>query len=255
MGGALFINDTFSGRSKSVAQKMTARVKHAFIERLKYLKWMDDETSQEAIKKTKAITDMIGYPEYILEDKPRLNKKYEGLHIDETTSYFENVLRNRAFVLTEEMKKLSKPVNRTKWGMTPPAVNAYYTPTKNQIVFPAGILQSPFFNIDYPNSLNFGAMGVVMGHELSHAFDNSGREYDENGNLRDWWNNDTLSKFKNLTECFVDQYSKYEVLKSGGWKILKKGEKADANVEAVVSGKQTLGENIADNGGLRAAYY
>ena len=152
-----------------------------------------------------AITDMIGYPEYILRDSARLNAKYKRLEVT-PTNYFDNVVRNRKFVLDEEMRKLSKPVNRTKWGMTPPAVNAYYTPTKNQIVFPAGILQSPFFNSEYPNrsmslhfqkmyeavicscqnvqsyqlfftafSLNFGAMGVVMGHELSHAFDNSGR--------------------------------------------------------------------------------
>lgn len=236
---------------------MIQRVKHAFRRRLLHLKWMDEDTRKEAIKKADAITDMIGYPEYILRDPGRLNAKYARLEVT-PTNYFGNVVRNRKFVLDEEMRKLSKPVNRTKWGMTPPAVNAYYTPTKNQIVFPAGILQSPFFNAEYPNSLNFGAMGVVMGHELSHAFDNSGREYDENGNLREWWNNATLSKFKNRTECFVDQYSKYEILKSGGWKEEKKpntGKSTDPEVEAVVSGKQTLGENIADNGGLKAAYY
>ena len=149
-----------------------------------------------------------------------------------------------------------KPVNRTKWGMTPPAVNAYYTPTKNQIVFPAGILQSPFFNMEYPASLNYGAMGVVMGHELSHAFDNQGREYDEVGNLREWWNNATLVKFKNKTGCFVDQYSRYAILKSGGWKVKPSTEvKSGEDVEATVRGKQTLGENIADNGGLKAAFY
>merc|ERR1712170_48060 len=121
--------------------------------------------------------------------------------------------------------------------MTPPTVNAYYTPTKNQIVFPAGIMQSPFFNVKYPKSINFGAMGVVMGHELSHAFDDQGREYDQDGNMRDWWNNVTLEQFETRTKCIEDQYSKYFISAQN------------------VSGTLTLGENIADNGGLKTAYY
>merc|ERR1712004_394983 len=105
------------------------------------------------------------------------------------------------------MRKWKQPVNRTRWSMSPPTVNAYYTPTKNQIVFPAGILQSPFFNIKYPKSINYGAMGVVMGHELSHAFDDQGREYDEIGKMRDWWNNATLQQFKARTKCLEDHHS------------------------------------------------
>merc|ERR1712055_827504 len=134
----------------------------------------------------------------------------------------------------EDMRKLFKTVNRTKWSMTPDAVNAYYTPSKNQIVFPAGILQSPFFNLKYPKSLNFGAMGVVMGHELSHAFDDQGRQYDSDGNMRNWWKNDTLEAYKEKIKCIEQEYGNFTV----------NGEH--------INGLQTLGENIADNGGLKA---
>ncbi|KAF7390717.1 hypothetical protein HZH66_009197 [Vespula vulgaris] len=135
------------------------------------------------------------------------------------------------------LEKLDRPVNKSTWIMAPSMVNAYYTPTKNQIVFPAGILQSPFYDTQNFDSLNYGGIGVVMGHELTHAFDNQGREYDFHGNLNRWWNNNTIDKFNNRTECFVEQYNTYEV----------QGRH--------VNGRQTLGENIADNGGLKAAYH
>lgn len=122
--------------------------------------------------------------------------------------------------------------------MTPPTVNAYYTPNKNQIVFPAGILQKPFFDTSFPSSLNFGAMGVVMGHELTHAFDDQGREFDKDGDLAPWWNNATIERFQQRTECLVQQYSSYVTSSS-----------------EPLNGKQTLGENIADNGGLKAAFH
>lgn len=140
-------------------------------------------------------------------------------------------------------RKISSP-NKTEWEMTPPAVNAYYAPTKNQIVFPAGILQAPFYDINYPKSLNFGAMGVVMGHELTHAFDDQGREYDKEGNLHQWWRNKTIWHFVQRIQCFIDQYGNYTIDTSNS-----DGEKVHVN------GKQTLGENIADNGGLKAAFH
>jgi endothelin-converting enzyme len=218
---------------------------------------MDETTRQAALVKAKAITDMIGFPDYILEAEA-LNKKYARLEVAEN-EYFENAVRFHNFSFVENLEKLDQVVNRSRWSMTPPTVNAYYTPTKNQIVFPAGLLQVseassagskfllplpsspsqiPFFSANFPNSLNFGAMGVVMGHELSHAFDDQGREYDADGNMRDWWNNRTLLEFKNRTACMEQQYSAYDV---GG--------------RENVSGAQTLGENIADNGGLTAAFY
>lgn len=148
---------------------MIDSIKAAFEKRLGHLDWMDEETRQAALIKARAISDMIGYPSFI-EDANELNAKYAELKIA-ADDYFGNGMASRRFALVDNMKKLDKPVNRTKWSMTPPTVNAYYTPTKNQIVFPAGILQSPFFNVRYPKSINYGAMGVVMGHELSHAFD------------------------------------------------------------------------------------
>merc|ERR1739844_31948 len=140
------------------------------------------------------------------QDSADLNNKYGDLNVKDD-EYYQNTIRRNEFTLKAHMKKLFKLVNRTRWSMTPDAVNAYYTPSKNQIVFPAGILQSPFFNLDYPKSINYGAMGVVMGHELSHAFDDQGREYDEIGNMRNWWNNATLVQFKLRTKCIEDQYS------------------------------------------------
>ena len=171
--GAMFVRQVFHGESKQEAQKMIDAIKKAFERRLKSLSWMDKETQNAALIKAQAITDMIGYPSFI-ENPEDLDKKYENLNIS-LTDFFGNSMASHTFTFYDNMRKLDKEVNRTKWSMTPPTVNAYYTPTKNQIVFPAGIMQSPFFNVKYPKSINFGAMGVVMGHELSHAFDDQVR--------------------------------------------------------------------------------
>ena len=152
--------------------------------------------------------------------------------------YFENNIKVNIYALRKNLERKVSSPNKTEWEMTPPAVNAYYAPTKNQIVFPAGILQAPFYDVNYPRSLNFGAMGVVMGHELTHAFDDQGREYDKEGNLHQWWRNKTLWHFVQRIQCFIDQYNNYTI-----------GEGKDV---IHVNGKQTLGENIADNGGLKA---
>lgn len=167
--GAMFVKKVFHGESKLQAQQMIDSIKSAFEDRLNSLAWMDDETREAALIKARAITDMIGYPSYI-KNEAALNNKYNDLKVA-PGDYFGNSKSSHIFTFHDNMKKLDKPVNHTKWSMTPPTVNAYYQPTKNQIVFPAGILQSPFFNIRYPKSINYGAMGVVMGHELSHAFD------------------------------------------------------------------------------------
>lgn len=234
--GAMFVRKVFHGESKKEAHNMISSIKEAFERRIKSLRWMDDTTQIAALTKAEAITNMIGYPSYI-ENTGDLEAKYQQLNVG-PTNFFGNSMAARRFTFNDNMKKLDKLVNRTKWSMTPPTVNAYYTPTKNQIVFPAGIMQSPFFNVKYPKSINFGAMGVVMGHELSHAFDDQGREYDELGNMRDWWNNNTLEQFESRTQCIVNQYSSYTI---------PTGQN--------VSGTLTLGENIADNGGLKTAYY
>ncbi|XP_067124089.1 endothelin-converting enzyme homolog isoform X3 [Centruroides vittatus] len=232
--GAMFVREVFHGDSKIMAEQMIDEIREAFKKNLPKLSWMDPETTQLAREKANAITDMIGFPDFILNPE-KLDKKYEGLEFNED-EYFDNNLRVSKFSLLQSMKKLRKPTNKTEWEMSPPTVNAYYTPTKNQIVFPAGILQAPFYDVNYPKSLNFGAMGVVMGHELIHAFDDQGREYDKDGNLHQWWKNSTIQSFQERIKCFIDQYSLYQY---GGEQV---------------KGKQTVGENIADNGGLKAAF-
>uniref|UniRef100_A0A674NDR0 endothelin-converting enzyme 1 n=1 Tax=Takifugu rubripes TaxID=31033 RepID=A0A674NDR0_TAKRU len=210
-------------------------LKWTFKEALDRLGWMDGTTRQAAKEKADAIYDMIGFPEFILDPK-ELDDVYDGYEVSDE-SFFQNMLNFYNFSSRVMADQLRKPPNKDQWSMTPPTVNAYYMPTKNGIVFPAGILQAPFYAHDHPKALNFGGIGVVMGHELTHAFDDQGREYDKEGNLRPWWQNSSVEAFRERTECMVDQYSQYLV-----------------NTEHV-NGKQTLGENIADNGGLKAAYH
>lgn len=188
---------------------MISSIREAFVKNFKNLNWMDSETRKLAEEKANAITDMIGFPAFILSAS-ELDQRYQDLAIEEN-EYFQNNIRINKYTLKKNLEKLDHPVNKTTWIMTPPTVNAYYTPTKNQIVFPAGILQSPFYAMDNPSSLNYGGIGVVMGHELTHAFDDQGREYDLNGNLNKWWNNATIQRFKNQTECFVQQYGNYQI--------------------------------------------
>ncbi|XP_037295132.1 endothelin-converting enzyme homolog isoform X3 [Manduca sexta] len=233
--GAMFVREVFHGEAKTQGECMIDNIRNAFKENLKNLQWMDKETRKAAETKADAITDMIGFPDYILH-KDELDKQYAELVV-KPNEYFENNIAFNVFSLKNDLSKLDKPVNKTKWGMTPSTVNAYYTPTKNQIVFPAGILQLPFYDGDNPKCVNYGAMGVVMGHELTHAFDDQGREYDRFGNLNQWWNNATIKTFKERAHCFQRQYSNYSV----------DGQR--------LNGKQTLGENIADNGGLKASFH
>lgn len=195
---------------------------------------MDDDTRKAAELKADYIKDMIGYPDFI-RDYRQLDEKYFNLEI-RNDAYFENSLNINSFNLKKNLEKINEPVNKTAWSMPPSAVNAYYTPTKNQMVIPAGILQKPFYDPTFPPSINYGGIGVVMGHELTHGFDDQGREFDKDGNLNHWWKNETVEKFKHRTKCFVDQYNRYEINRRH------------------ISGNRTLGENIADNGGLQAAY-
>ncbi|XP_017129913.1 neprilysin-3 isoform X1 [Drosophila elegans] len=233
--GAIFVRQAFHGESKPAAEQMIGEIREAFKTNLQNLTWVDKQTREKAIEKANEISDMIGFPDYIL-DPVELDKKYAELNIT-PNAYFENNIQVAIYNLKSNLKRLDQPVNKTNWGMTPQTVNAYYTPTKNQIVFPAGILQTPFFDINNPKSLNFGAMGVVMGHELTHAFDDQGREYDKFGNINRWWDPKSIERFNEKSECIARQYSGY---KMNG---------------RTLNGKQTLGENIADNGGLKAAYH
>nr|XP_027199994.1 endothelin-converting enzyme homolog isoform X2 [Dermatophagoides pteronyssinus] len=233
--GSIFVHSAFRGESKNESKIMIKQIKDAFKEHLDNLTWMDRQTLELAMEKADAITDMIGFPDFILNEK-KLNKRYKDLIVKDD-QYFKNSINANIFLLNEYIKKIDKPTNKSEWDMAPPVVNAYYAPTKNQIAFPAGILQPPFYDVNRPKALNFGAMGVVMGHELTHAFDDQGREYDKKGNLHEWWQHGTILKFKERMKCFQEQYSKYQIGTDH------------------VNGKQTLGENVADNGGLTSAFH
>uniref|UniRef100_A0A8C1CYI7 endothelin-converting enzyme 1 n=2 Tax=Cyprinus carpio TaxID=7962 RepID=A0A8C1CYI7_CYPCA len=222
--GALFVKATFDKQSKEIVSHVKPYVMFK-VNRFMCL-------IQTLIAGADAIYDMIGFPDFILDSK-ELDDVYDGVK----DNFFQNMINFYNFSARVMADQLRKPPNRDQWSMTPPTVNAYYMPTKNGIVFPAGILQAPFYAQNHPKALNFGGIGVVMGHELTHAFDDQGREYDKDGNLRPWWQNSSVDAFKNRTECMIDQYTQYTI----------NGEH--------INGKQTLGENIADNGGLKAAYH
>ena len=203
-------------------------MKEALSDRIKTLEWMDEPTKQAALKKLSAFTVKIGYP-----DKWR---DYSTLKIDRGP-FVLNAIRAENFEAKRELNKIGKPVDRTEWGMTPPTVNAYYNPKMNEIVFPAGILQPPFFYAKADDAINYGGIGAVIGHEMTHGFDDQGRQYDDVGNLRDWWSPDSAAKFKERSQAVVNQYSEYEPLPG-----------------LHVNGELTQGENIADIGGVKLAY-
>ncbi|XP_012683616.1 endothelin-converting enzyme 1 isoform X2 [Clupea harengus] len=232
--GALFVKATFAEDSKTIAEDMVSDIKQAFEESLKDVAWMDSDTKMAAKEKADAIYNMVGYPKFIMDPK-ELDKVFNDFEVV-SELYFQNVMQYYNFSGRVTGDQLRKAPNRNQWSMTPPTVNAYYNPTKNEMVLPAGILQAPFYSRAWPKALNYGGIGVVMGHELTHAFDDQGREYDKDGNLRSWWKNSSVEAFKHQTQCMVEQYSNYTINKES------------------LNGKHTLGENIADNGGLKAAY-
>jgi putative endopeptidase len=197
--------------------------------RIEQLDWMSPATKSEALVKLDAFTRKIGYP-----DKWR---DYSALQLT-AGNYFANEQAARRWAMQRDLRKIGKPTDRTEWGMSPPTVNAYENPLLNEIVFPAGILQPPFFDPNADDAVNYGAMGAVIGHEMSHAFDDQGRQYDKAGNLRDWWTAEDARKYTAEADRIVNQFSSYTVLDSA----------------THVNGKLTLGENIGDFGGLTVAY-
>uniref|UniRef100_A0A8C7KGN0 Endothelin-converting enzyme 1 n=1 Tax=Oncorhynchus kisutch TaxID=8019 RepID=A0A8C7KGN0_ONCKI len=227
--GAMFVKATFDEDSKAIAEDMVSEIKWAFEDSLKYVGWMDQETKKAAKEKADAIYNMVGYPKFIMDPK-ELDKVFNDVGESQILFFTTLISDFCAQLVLYPMSCIHR------WSMTPPTVNAYYNPTKNEMVLPAGILQAPFYSRSWPKALNFGGIGVVMGHELTHAFDDQGREYDKDGNLRSWWKNSSVEAFKKQTQCMVEQYSNYSINKEP------------------LNGKHTLGENIADNGGLKAAY-
>ncbi|CAM4899204.1 unnamed protein product [Rotaria socialis] len=233
--GALFISRVFDRKSQEKIKHIVEEIRLAFIETLPNIKWMDSETRHQAQMKAQMIIDRLGYPKW-LEDERNIDRFYEDLNLSSTNNPIDNIMLVRRFQKEHNLKKLGQRPDIEEWTMTPLDVNAYYAPWKNMIVFPAGILQTPFFDANIPISLNFGSIASIIGHELIHAFDASGRYFDGHGNLNNWWQKGSARSFDEHAQCFIDQYNQYRI-----------GNKH-------INGLLTLDENIADNGGLRIAY-
>jgi len=226
--GQLYVKKVFSPQAKAQMVEMVANLRAALKEHIQKLDWMGPETKAQALKKLDAFGVKVGYP-----DKWR---DYSQLEIARS-SYAENLLRTQRFETARNLAKLGKPIDRTEWGMTTPTVNAYYNASMNEIVFPAGILQAPFFDPKADDAVNYGGIGAVIGHEMGHGFDDSGSQFDGDGNLKNWWSDADRKAFEARTGLIVKQFDSYEALP---------GEH--------VNGKLTLGENIGDLGGLEIAY-
>jgi len=227
--GKMYVDAKFPPEAKAKAEKMIANVITAFKARISKLDWMSEDTKQKAIEKLDKFTVKIAYPD-VWED-------YSKLMIKEGNSYAENVMALSDWNLKENLDKIGKPVDKTEWGMPPQMVNAYFNPFNNEIVFPAAILQPPFYNYTADEAVNYGGIGAVIGHEISHAFDDQGAQFDADGNLINWWTEADLTEFKKRGDALADQYSAIEVQDS-----------------LYINGRFTLGENIGDLGGLLGAY-
>ncbi|XP_071635770.1 neprilysin-1 isoform X4 [Temnothorax longispinosus] len=234
--GALFISENFNHESKETALKMIRTIREAFNELLVENHWMDDETRAVAKKKADSMNERIGYPEF-LKNPHELSEEYKMLNITENC-FLDNIFAVLKYDAYYNLQKLREPVDKNKWSTEPAVVNAFYNPNRNDIVFPAGILQPLFYSQHFPKSLNYGGIGVVIGHEITHGFDDKGRQFDKDGNLMQWWNNATIKAFRKRAQCIVDQYSRYKL----------------QEVNLYINGRMTQGENIADNGGLKQAF-
>lgn len=226
--GKAYVDKKFAGDSKEQAEAMVAGIFTAFEGNLPNLAWMDDTTRERAIEKARAFVAKLGYP-----------KKYRDYSALEASadSHFSNVVNAGNFTMAYYAAKVDQPVDKDEWHMTPQMVNAYYNPAANEIVFPAGIMQPPFFDRTFPKAMNYGALGMVIGHELTHGFDDEGRKYAPTGELKEWWEPEVSERFEERAQCVVDQYAGFEV-------------QPGLNV----NGELTLGENIADIGGLKMSY-
>ncbi|KAG2459445.1 MMEL1 protein, partial [Polypterus senegalus] len=214
--GALYVRETFAGHSKQMVSKLIDKIRQAFVETLDELPWMDKLSKEKAQEKAMAIKEQIGYPDYILEDtNPKLDMEYAHLNFSED-NYFENTLENLRAGAQKSLRKLRERVDPELWIIGAAVVNAFYSPNRNQIVFPAGILQPPFFSQDQLQALNFGGIGMVIGHEITHGFDDNGRNFDKEGNMFDWWSNFSAMNFRDQSRCMVNQYGSYTWKLAGG---------------------------------------
>ena len=226
--GIAYVQKTFGKDGKERMLHLVHNLEKALQDDINALGWMTPATKKEALIKLTAIANKIGYPEKW--------RDYSSIKIVPDDA-LGNAQRASAFEFKRQLDKIGKPVDKQEWGMTPPTVNAYYDPSMNNINFPAGILQPPFFDKNQDDAVNYGAIGVVIGHELTHGFDDEGRQFDAQGNLRDWWTPEDAKAFEERAACFSDQYGSYTAID-----------------DVKVNGKLTLGENAADNGGMRIAH-
>lgn len=226
--GQLYVAKYFPPEAKERMVNLVDNLKVSLGDRIKSLEWMSNETKEKALEKLSTINTKIGYP-----DKW---KNFSSLKIS-TDSYYNNILNARAFGNRENLDKINKPVDKEEWFMAPQTVNAYYNPLFNEIVFPAAILQPPFFYLDADDAVNYGAIGVVIGHEMTHGFDDKGRKYDKDGNMNDWWTQEDGKKFEERAQILVNQYNEFPITDS-----------------VFADGSLSLGENIADLGGVNIAY-
>ncbi|XP_015766306.1 PREDICTED: endothelin-converting enzyme 1-like [Acropora digitifera] len=231
--GRLFVDVAFDDSSKNTVKDMTTRIRKAFTDNLESKTWMDDETREKAKEKANAIGEDVGYPSYIKDDK-KLDTHYSMLTIAD--GLFENLVAAKKMLIQKKLGVLRVKVNKEEWLMGPASVNAYYSPMQNRIVILAGIIRSPLYKKIYPKYLNYGSLAMVIGHEITHGFDNSGRLFDKNGNYRNWWSTSSTNAFRSKAQCLIKQYGSYEVYGK------------------YINGGQTLNENIADNGGIKLAY-
>jgi putative endopeptidase len=230
LAGQVYAERHFPPANKAAMDQLVGNLRLAMAANLKDLKWMSGETRTQAQGKLDAFTPKIGYPTKY--------KTYEGLELSATSAFANDEATGR-WQLKDNVSRWGKPVDKSEWFMFPQTVNAYYNPTANEIVFPAAILQPPFFNLSADAAVNYGAIGGVIGHEMGHGFDDQGSKSDGEGNLRDWWTPDDKANFEKLTGALVDQYNAHCPLDDG---------------KTCINGRLTLGENIGDLGGLSLAY-
>ncbi len=233
--GEMYVAKYFPEKDKLRMMELVKNLQKSLSQHIAALDWMSDATKAKAQEKLSSFTVKIGYP-----DKW---KDYTTLEIDPKKSYYENLRNASAWFTKDNLEKYGKPVDKAEWGMTPQTVNAYYNPSTNEICFPAAILQPPFYNPDADDAVNYGAIGVVIGHEMTHGFDDQGRQFDKDGNMNNWWTDEDAAAFKAKTDILVKQFDAIEVLPA------KDGQPA-----LHANGALSLGENIADQGGLRVAY-
>jgi putative endopeptidase len=234
--GQLYVKQYFTPEAKAAAEKLVSNLRDALKARIEKLAWMGEDTKKKALEKWASFMPKIGYPSKW--------RDWSGLKISRD-SYLDNVLAANAFNSAWQLGKIGKPVDRTEWGMTPQTVNAYYNPLQNEVVFPAAILQPPFFDAKADDALNYGGIGAVIGHEMTHGYDDQGSQFDAKGNQSDWWTAADKKGFKERTGKLVAQFNDYVAIKDPN---------GDAKNDKHVKGELTLGENIADLGGLNVAY-